>query len=454
MIAVRLFGLLAIAATAIIVGRANAQSPAERETVLATSDCVMVEPDSNSPPTLKHCGFRRVELNRAGNRLLTMSLSGTAQLWDRSGRELLTVQTKPYSGILGGAMIAGGDLYIFEPAGMLLRFDIVEGREVSRLKAPIETAYFMQVYGEHYVLAIFRDGAADKFGLIDLRTGVWVRRWDNLRPSWDGAGKIIGTYDVKIAPEKWQTRIAFADAALSEVAVSFSCELELAEQACIGRDQNGHWVSMLNIQSNKITRYNVPSLSDAYLGLEWIGTIDRPFAVTCKLTPSKQGSPENHCAVIDAVSSNAIYRFASGHNYKISAGQAPNGESEIRVAIAEGWSSDFQVMRVDLSGTAVPVGPRTEDVGLTSLHGHLLLGMPGEPGIAAIAGNDGLTDERVPLRFAHCVPSNGCSASADKSIVAITESGPMRDPADAAMDRVRWFETGWRPVPKKQEGVD
>lgn len=100
---------------------------------------------------------------------------------------------------------------------------------------------------------------------------------------------------------------------------------------------------------------------------------------------------------------------------------------EIRVAIGQGWSSLFRVMRVDLEDNAVPVAPATEQVGLTSLFGALLIGLPDEPGMGAVAGKDGLTDTRVPLRFALCVPRNGCSASADKSVVALTESGPMRD---------------------------
>lgn len=136
-----------------------------------------------------------------------------------------------------------------------------------------------------------------------------------------------------------------------------------------------------------------------------------------------------------------IYRFDTGHNYKISAARAPDGKAEIRVAIAQGWSSLFQVMRVDLKGNPVPVGPKSEQVGLTSLHGDLLVGLPDEPGMAAIAGKDSLTDKRVPLRFALCVPRNGCSASENKSVVALTESGPMRDQADAAQDRIRWFDT-------------
>lgn len=420
---------------------AAGQPPAPRETILTTSDCVMVEPDSNSPPTLKHCGFRRVELNHAGDRLLSTSLSGIVQLWDRAGRELLKVQTRPYSGTLGGAMIAGDSLYVFDTDDMLIRFDISDGREVSRRKAPTGGATFMQVYGDRHVLALEPGVAGGRFGLIDLGTGEWVRRWDNFRPSWEGNGRVVGSYDVKVAPETWQTRIALVDETLTEVPATFTCELVLEEQACAGRDDDGPGVSMLDLQSGMVKHYKVPALSDTYRGLDWLGTVARPLAVTCASISSKSGAPTTRCAIVDAASSRTVYRFEAGHHFRVAAGKAPGGEDEIRVAIAQGWSSLYQAMRVDMAGKAVPIGPESEQVGLTSLLGDLLIGLPGEPGMAAIAGKHGPTDRRVPLRFALCVPRNGCSASQDKSVVALTESGPMRDEADAAMDRIRWFDT-------------
>lgn len=431
-----------MAAMALPFAAAAGQPPAARETVLTTTDCVMVEPDSNSPPTLKHCGFRRVELNRAGDRLLSTSLSGTVQLWDRTGRELLKVQTRPYSGVLGGAMIAGDDLYVFDTADRLIRFDLRDGREVSRRQAPAGGAVFMQVYGDHHVLALQQGVADGKYGVLDLRSGQWVRRWDHLRPAWDGSGRVIGTHDVKVAPDTWQTRIVLADAALTEVPVGFTCELALAEQACAGRDEKGAGVSMLDLGSRAVRRYEVPALNESYRGLTWLGGVERPLAMTCEILSSTSGAPQTRCAVVDAAAERTLYRFEAGQNYKVAAGKAPGGADEIRIAIAQGWSSLFRVMRVDMAGKAVAVGPESEEVGLTSLFGDLLIGLPDEPGMAAVAGADGLTDRRVPLRFALCVPRNGCSASADKSVAAMTESGPMREEADAAMDRIRWFDTG------------
>ena len=129
-------------------------------------------------------------------------------------------------------------------------------------------------------------------------------------------------------------------------------------------------------------------------------------------------------------------------SYEIAAGRGPDGERELRVAISEDQvNPTYQVMRVTVDGRAMPVGPKSELIGLKSLFGDLLVGVPGEGGRLAVIGGDGLPGSRVPIRFAHCVPMNGCSASHDKSVVAITEEGPMREESDGGLDTVRWFET-------------
>jgi hypothetical protein len=439
-----LASLTVIVAATAISSQASGKSHAASETVLSTTDCVMEAPDSNSPPSVKVCGFRRIELNPAGDRLLTTTFAGTAQLWDRSGRELLKISTTPYFGYLGGAMIAGDNLYVIDSTGTLIRFDVRDGRELSRREAPRDIVGIMQVYGTKYALASTQNGPSTKYGVLDLEQGSWARQWDNLWPSWNGAGKVIGVYSVLIAPKNWQTRVVFADDKLTEMQAAKWCKLELNESLCIAPDENGSGVTITDIRTGSTKRDDLRTEMDDNSRIEWLGTVERLLAVRCNLrsAPGGRGSPRNHCTAIDMNSKRQIFRFETV-SYKVASGRGPNGEPELRVAVSEDQVNPaYHVMRVSLDGRAVPVGPKSEAIGLKSLFGNLLIGMPGERGRLAIMGSNGAAGSRVPASFAHCIPDNGCSSSYDKSVVAITESGPMATGADVALDRIRWFSTG------------
>lgn len=429
-------------AAAVISGQSNAAPGAASETILTTTDCVLEAPDSNSPPSVKICGFGRIELNRAGDRLLTMTVAGTAQLWDRSGRELLKISTKPYFGTLGGAMIADDTLYVVSPDGMLIRFNIRDGQEVSRRAAPRDIEGIMQVYGTKYALALVR-GLPSKFGALDLEQGTWARQWENLWPSWNGAGKIIGTYSLQTAPKNWQTRIILADDMLTEVPAARWCKLELDERLCVAPNESGSGVTIMDVETGVTKQDDLRVKMDDNARVEWLGTPDQLWAVRCNLrsAPGGRGSPRNHCIAIDMRSKRQIFSFETV-SYQVATGRGPDGARELRIALSEDQvDPTYQVMRVTSNGRAMPLGPQSQSIGLTSLFGELLIGVPGESDRLAIIGSDGLPGRRVPARFAHCVPLNGCSASYDKSVVAITESGPMREESDGGLDRVRWFET-------------
>ncbi len=435
--------LAAILAAAVLSGRVGAVPVAASETVLTTNDCVLEAPDSNSPASVKICGFQRIELNRAGDRLLTMTVEGTAQLWDRSGRELLKISTQPYFGTLGGAMIADDKLYVVRPDGTLIRFNLHDGQEVSRKAAPSDIQGIMQVYGTRYALALVRGSLLSKYGILDLETGTWKRQWDNLRPSWHGDGRIIGTHSVQTAPKNWQTRIILADDMLTEVQAPRWCKLELDERLCVSPDESGSGLTIMDVQTGVTKHDDLRLKMDDNARIEWLGTADWLWAVRCNLrsAPRGHGSARNHCTAVDMNSKRRIYSFDTV-SYKIAAGPGPDGERELRVVLSEDQvSPTYQVMRVTVDGRAMPVGPKSELIGLKSLFGDLLVGVPGEGGKLAIIGGDGLLGSRVPVRFAHCVPLNGCSASHDKSVVAITEAGPMREESDGGMDMIRWFET-------------
>lgn len=432
-----------VLAAVVITGQANATRFAGSETTLTTTDCVLEAPDSNSSPSVTVCGFRRIELNRAGDRLLTMTVAGTAQLWDRSGRELLKISTQTYFGTLGGAMIADDALYVVTPAGTLTRFNLRDGKEVSHRAAPRDIEGIMQVYGTRYALALVRDGTLSKYGVLDLEKGIWAQKWDNLWPSWHGAGWIIGTHSVQIAPKNWQTRVILADDMLTEVPVARWCRLELDDRLCVARDESGSGVTITDIQTGVTKHDDLGVKMDDNARIEWLGTPDQLWAVRCNFrsAPGGRGSPRNHCTVIDMSSKRQIFSFETV-SYQVAAGQGPDGRRELWVALSEDQvNPTYQVMRIADDGRALYVSPKSQSVGLRSMFGDLLIGMPGESDRLAIIGSDGLPGRRVPARFAHCVPNNGCSASLDKSIVAITEKGPMHEAADAGLDRVRWLET-------------
>lgn len=439
----RVTTLSVILAAAVFSGRVDAAPIAAPQTILTTTDCVLEAPDSNSPPSVKVCGFQRIELNRAGDRLLTMTVAGTAQLWDRSGRELLKISTQPYFGTLGGAMIADEKLYVVSPDGTLIRFNLHDGQEVSRKAAPSDIQGIMQVYGTRYALALVRGSLLSRYGILDLEKGTWKSQWDNLWPSWNGAGRIIGTYSVQIAPKNWQTRIILADDMLTEVPAPRWCKLELDERLCVSPDESGSSVTIMDVQTGATKHDDLGVKMADNARIEWIGTADWPWAVICNLrsAPGGRGSPRDHCTALDMNSKRRIFSFETV-SYEIAAGRGPDGERELRVAISEDQvNPTYQVMRVTVDGRAMPVGPKSELIGLKSLFGDLLVGVPGEGGRLAVIGGDGLPGSRVPIRFAHCVPMNGCSASHDKSVVAITEEGPMREESDGGLDTVRWFET-------------
>lgn len=426
-----------------ISGRVDALPIAAPETVLTTTDCVLEAADSNSPPSVKICGFQRIELNRAGDRLLTMTVEGTAQLWDRSGRELLKISTQPNFGTLGGAMIADDKLYVVSPDGTLIRFNLHDGKEVWRRAAPSDIQGIMQVYGTRYALALVRGSLLSKYGILDLETGTWKRQWDNLWPSWHGTGRIIGTHSVQIAPKNWQTRIILADDVLTEVPAPRWCRLELDERLCVSPDESGSGVTIMDVQTGVTKHDDLRLKMDDNARIEWFGTADWLWAARCNLrsAPGGRGSARDHCTVVDIKSKRRIFSFDTV-SHKIAAARGPDGERELRVALSEDQvNPTYQVMRVTADGRATPVSPKSELIGLKSLFGDLLVGVPGEGGKLAIIGGDGLPGSRVPIRFAHCVPMNGCSASHDKSVVAITEPGPMREESDRGLDKVRWFET-------------
>lgn len=109
---------------------------------IRNDDCQSVDADGEP---WRECGFQAHDMNADGSRVLTLSVSGSVQLWDGGGKQIARIDWQDEAG--GASGFPSGELRIVGKLGVavvhqnqLLIVDLNDGRVVSRLVLPLMLA--------------------------------------------------------------------------------------------------------------------------------------------------------------------------------------------------------------------------------------------------------------------------------------------------------------------------
>ena len=402
---------------------------------ITTPDCAQLPTSSEGDEFETVCGFSSVDMNAEGDRIVTVSISNNLQLWDREGNELLKTPVLGPFGLAGSSMIMGKQLLVIPTNGVLVRYDLRGGKEISRQQIDASIFAAARRIGSHHLLVYLPNTAAgtNNFGALDLESGMIVKTWTGLQHDFGlKAGWAIGTTQKEIELNTWQTTLHLNDESFTEVNVGTWCEPIDPEKWCISRDiEDASGISIYNVNTHTSAFHNFGIGMNEYTQIQWLQTGGKKWPMICTLPrPSENKSHQYGCSILEWPTNRVVYHFQAP-TYRVSGGTSPDGNPEFRIAISDHSAAKSQVFRVSLNGKARRVGPASYSVALTSLFGDLLIGEEGgDPTSLAVADADGLTTAHLSSRFGNCTPMSLCAYSSDKSVVAVGEGSTT----------IRWYD--------------
>lgn len=403
----RMLVLLAVALAAPALAQPIAPAPIAPRWTISSADCVGVHADGEP---WSECGFQTWDMNADGSRILTISTSGTIQLWDGTdGRELRRIDWPDDPGGASGqpstqAMFVGGFAVAITHHNQLLVLDPADGRERARAVLDIMRVHALKRLGDRV--------------FVDYRTRSWDNRAGEIDLATGALRDVHGLADLhRLGPTYWVEGsqppfiIHTPGRAPSQVRTERSC-MPFDEFVCTWRDIPGRQLHVFEVGLGRWRSFDLGRVLDAYTSADFILAGPRPYALICGR--SEGGSGRRPCTLRDLADGRDIHRFTalSAHAAGALDGE---GRPEVRIAISTGHGGQGETVRVAMDGTVRRIAQ--------SLQMHLRA--PGDrmllpdwsPGTSLLVDAAGRTVARLAFAPNSCgvawVSGFGCPATAD-----------------------------------------
>jgi WD40 repeat protein len=312
---------------------------------ISSDDCVSVHADGDP---WDECGFQAYAINHRGDRVLTVSATGTIQLWDGDGRELRRIdwpdQPSGASGYPSGRVIISGNRGVaIAHYNQIAVFDLAAGEILSkRVAEEMMVIDELRLDGDR--LLVSGNDREWKLGIREIalpggeiRTVPRTSEWTVL----EGIGPAVWLTGSK-APFKLHSS---RPPGIAQDRL-WTC-VPAEGRFCFRRDTKGRFLHVVDVSKGDggrsvdtgrvLTDFDIPYFAVA---------AGHPMAVLCERAPD-DGALRT-CRVFDLVSGKAIHEFKND-NLRVFGAADEEGRPELRLALYLGEQKN-EHRRVGLDG--------------------------------------------------------------------------------------------------------
>lgn len=432
-------GLVALGLASLALSPVVAKAPL----VLTSADCAEEPLDSLGADFQLVCGFWAVEINDAGDRLLTITRTGRVQLWNDRGKAIAEVAA---DGSPDQSLAFVGDkALVLDAAGILTIFDAAAGAVIAKFEGlPPRGVIVAPIAGERIAIdAPARSGSDRERIAVSLVDGGIVARHDVGGFERDRSGRWAAGVTTYKAPDgRWRGRLHLADPATAPIAIDRWCVPIGPKPQCVSGEVDSSSLYVFDYDEKHWTVVGsgiAPASFSSTTIAGWSQIAGRAVATVCELqTVADYGGANYLCRIVDAARDHILHRFASAGTLTAVSGLAPDGEPELRVAIrANEYEGPATVLGIDLDGELRIAATRNrKNIALRGPAGWLWLIEEGKKPTLFAPGRDGRAIAELDAAFTQCVRHDACrEAKAGRRLAGLFDGkiawGSVEDAAPA-----------------------
>ncbi len=316
---------------------------------LRSDDCIGVHADGEP---WSQCGFQAFAMNTSGDRILTVSVAGSVDLWNERGEAVTSIRWPDQPGGAWGhpsaaVAIAGDTGFAIIHANQLLVIELVTGRELARHVLDTMSVRELLVAEDGRLLAAGYDKEWHlTAGVIDQASGT-------LHP-------IEGMQDLgRAKPGYWVTgdrapfRLHRPGNAQPEVDIPRSC-MPIDDRYCSWRDIPGRTLHILDVEALSWRAIDLGSVVDGYEIVTPLRAGEAWALLRCGKVDYERDA-KRACSATD-LSNGKVFHSFRADNPKVLGASGKGGMPELRIQ-TDGFSQVSRSYAVSFAGEVSDLGP-------------------------------------------------------------------------------------------------